>query len=122
MRRMPSPVATATTPHGTGSGSGSGPALGLADPALLLDLVELVEQVGDPDLAGSTDLDGGLDRGADLVGVDVAVVDAVAADDDDRVADAGPHLAERRHGLVGRLEQVHHLVAQLGHVLAGLRR
>ena len=54
--------------------------------------------------------------GADVVGVDVAVPDAVAADHHDRVADAGPHVLERRDGLVGRLEEVHDLVAQVGEV------
>ena len=52
MRRMPSPVATATTAVSTGSamlGAVVG-RLGLAHPALLLDLLE---QVGDPDVAGT---------------------------------------------------------------------
>ena len=38
----------------------------------------------------------GLDGRADVVGVDVAVPQAVAADDDDRVADPGPHVLEGR--------------------------
>ena len=70
---------------------------GVADPALLLDLLE---QVGHPDLAGAAAVQGGLDGVADVVGVDVAVPEAVAADDHDRVADAGPHVLERRDGRV----------------------
>ena len=55
--------------------------------------------------------------GADVVGVDVAVPDAVAADDHDRVADARPHVLERGDGLVRRLEEVHDLVAQVADVV-----
>ena len=51
----------------------------LDDPALLLELLDLLEQVGDPDLLGAAGVDGRLDGGADVVGVDVAVPDAVAA-------------------------------------------
>ena len=36
----------------------------------------------------------------------------------DGVADAGPHLLERRDGVVGGLEEVHDLVAQVGQALA----
>ena len=36
----------------------------------------------------------GFDRGADVVGVDVTVPEAVAADDDDRVADRAPRVLE----------------------------
>ncbi len=96
MRRMPSPVATATTPQGTGSGGGLGIGARPRGPSAPPRPSQLVEQVGDADLAGPADLDGGLDGGADLVGVDVAVVDAVATDDHDGVADAGPHLPEAR--------------------------
>ena len=85
---------------------------GLTDPALLFDLVE---QVGDPDVAGTPAVDGRLDGRADVVGVDVAVPQPVAADDDDRVADPGPHVLEGGDRLVGRLEEVHDLVAQVGH-------
>ena len=42
---------------------------------------------------GPTGVERRLDGGADVVGVDVAVPEAFAADDHDRVADAGPHLA-----------------------------
>ena len=82
----------------------------LANPGLLLDLVE---QVGDTDVAGPAGVEGGLDRGADVVGVDVAVPQAVASDDHDRVADAGPDVLEGRERVVGRLEEVHDLVAQV---------
>jgi hypothetical protein len=88
--------------------------LALADPPLLLDLFE---QVGDPDAAGPAAVERRLDGGADVVGVDVAVPHAVAADDHDGVADAGPHLLERPDGVVGRLEQVHDLVAEVADVV-----
>ena len=65
----------------------------LADPALL---DHLLGEVGDPDPARATHVEGRLDRGADVVGVDVAVVEAVAADDDDRVADPRPDVLEPR--------------------------
>jgi hypothetical protein len=48
--------------------------------------------------------------------VDVAVPDPVAAHDDDGVADAGPHVLEGRDGVVVRLQEVHHLVAEVGDV------
>ena len=67
--------------------------LGLAHPAFLFDLLH---EVGDADRVRAAGVDAGLDRGADVVRVHVAVPDAVAADDDDRVADRGPRLAERR--------------------------
>ena len=50
---------------------------------------------------------------ADVVGVDVAVPQPFAAHHDDGVAEPGPHLFERPHGVVGRLEEVHDLVAQV---------
>ena len=112
MRRMPSPGARPRprrTAPARGGGSPRRRCRRLPHPALLLDLLP---EVGDPDLAGPAGLEGGLDGGTDVVGVDVAVPQAVAADDDDRVAEPGPHLAERRDGLVGRLEEVHDLVAQ----------
>ena len=89
----------------------------LADPALLFDLLE---EVGDPDGAGPAGVERRLDGRADVIGVDVAVPQAVPADHHDRVAEAGPHLLERRDGLVGRLEQVHDLVAQAGQVGVGI--
>ena len=58
------------------------------------------------------DRDAGLDRGADVVGVHVAVPDAVAADHDDRVAERVPRVAERRDLGIGRVEEVHDLVAR----------
>ena len=118
MRRMPSPVHTATTAQRTGRRR-FGPDRRdgrLADPTLLFDLLP---QIGDPNLAGPARLDAGLDGGADVVGVDVAVPHPVAADHDDRVARPRPTRHGRRDGLVRRLEEVHDLVAQLGAVVAG---
>ena len=113
MRPTPSPTTTATTDvvgrlvrfgvglHGTA----------LAHPAFLDDLFG---EVGDADVAGPSGVERRFDGRADVVGVDVAVVEAVAADDDDGVADPGPDLAKGVHpGVVG-VEEVHHLVAQVG--------
>ncbi len=49
----------------------------------------------------------------DVVGVDVAVPQAFAAHHHDGVPDARPHLFEGPHGVVGGLEEVHDLVAQV---------
>ena len=55
---------------------------------------DLLEQVGDPDLLRpAAEVERHLDRGADVVGVDVAVPQPVAADDHDRVADRAPRRA-----------------------------
>src|SRR5690606_2629776 len=90
---------------------------GLPHPPLLLDLLH---EVGDADLPGAPAVDARLDGRPDVVGVDVAVPDAVAAHDDDRVADAGPHVLEPGDGLVRRLQQVHDLVAQVGDAVVRL--
>ena len=63
---------------------------------------------------GSAHVDATLDRSADVVAVDVAVKDAVAADDHDRIADLGPRGLEAGDRFVGRIEQEHDLVAQVG--------
>ena len=125
MRPMPSPETTATTlvvgggPVALDARARPGGAHALAHPALLLDL--LVE-VGDADPCGAPGVHARLDGRADVVGVDVAVPQPVAADDDDGVADAGPHLLEGLDGVVGRVEQVHHLVAQVADRHAPRRR
>ena len=114
IRLTPSPAQTATTAQLTGSsGASSWPPrrLRLAYPALLFDLVA---QVRHPDLAGPADLDGRLYGLAHVVGVDVAVVQAVAAHDDDGAPAALPHGAEGGHRLVRRLQEKHHLEAQFG--------
>ena len=59
---------------------------------------------------------------ADVVGVDVAVPHPVAPDDDDGVADAGPHVLEPFDGVVGRGEQVHDLVAEIADRVLRRRR
>ncbi len=64
-------------------------------------------------LRGPPGIERRLDRGADVVGVDVAVPQALAADDDDRVADAGPHVLEGGDRVVGRVEEVHDLVTEV---------
>ena len=71
---------------------------------------------------GRPDRDAGLDRGADVVGVHVAVPEAVAADDDDRVAEVAPRGLEAVDAVVGRLEEVHHLVAEVGDAASPPRR
>ena len=67
---------------------------------------DLLEQVGDADLERATiEVERGLDRRADVVGVDVAVPQPVAADDDDRVADLAPPLLERSIVASARLQR-----------------
>jgi hypothetical protein len=83
---------------------------GVTDPPLLFDLLV---QVGDPDVPGPAGVEGRFDGGADVVGMDVAVPQTLAADHHDRIADPGPDLLEGGHGGVGRVEEVHHLVAQV---------
>ena len=129
MRPMPSPETTATTlvvgggpvalaarPRARGSHA-------LAYPALLFDL--LVE-VGDPDPLRPPGVHAGLDGRTDVVRVDVAVPQPVPPDHHDGVADARPHLLEGLDGVVGRVQQVHHLVAQVADIVrrraARLRR
>jgi hypothetical protein len=116
----PSPLHTATTAVVTGGSPA--PArlgvvalqLGLAQGVLLGDLLE---QVGHPDLLRpATEVERDLDGGADVVGVDVAVPQAVAADDDDRVADRSPPLLEGLDARRRQVEEVHDLVALLAHV------
>ena len=82
----------------------------LPDPPLLVDLFE---QIGDPDVAGPAGVQGRLHGGADVVGVDVAVPEPVATHDHDRVTHAGPDVTEGGDGVVGRFEEVHHLIAEL---------
>ena len=68
---------------------------------------------------GRPGFDAGFDRATDVVGVDVAVPEPVATDDDDRVAERGPRLLERVDRRVLGFEQVHHLVPQRREVAAG---
>lgn len=122
MRPMPSPVATATTPvvGGGPGGTSAGPlpaALAPADPTFLF---HLFEQVGHPDVAGAPGVQRRFHRSPDVVGVDVAVPQPVPTDDHDGITQAGPDLLEGGHRLVGCLEQVHHLVAQIGNARTGL--
>ena len=71
---------------------------------------------------GRPGLDPGLHCRADVVGVHVAVPDAFAADDDDRVAERSPRVLEGRDRRVGRVEEVHHLVAQARNVVTAQMR
>ena len=90
----------------------------LADPPLFNDLFG---QVRHADLTRSSGVERGFHGGPDVVGVDVAVVEAVATDDDDGVTDARPHLSKGVHLVVLGVEEVHHLVAQVrDRGLAGL--
>ena len=82
----------------------------LAYPALLLDLLH---EVGDANLPGAAGVESGLNGRADVIGVDVAVPQAVAAHHDDGVADAGPHVLEGRDGLVVGFEHVHDFVTEV---------
>src|SRR2546430_684917 len=133
MRPMPVPVATATTAvAGTGqAGSSSGgPAAASrtqrssstwsrrsvtrmlrgrppAPPPPPAPLPDRAREAGPGMVGGSAGIHARLDRGADVVGVDVAVPQPLPTDDHDRVPDPRPDVLERRDRAVGRLEQVH---------------
>ncbi len=80
-------------------------------------LGDLLEQIGHADLLRTTvEIERDLDGGADVVGVDVTVPEAVTADHDDRVADLAPPVLERVDAIVDEVEEVHDLVALLAHV------
>ena len=118
MRRVPSPVQTATTAHPDRFELGLRFGLGarrLSYPPLLLDLLP---QVGHPDAPGAAGLDSRFDGRTDVVGVDVKIPQAVSADDHDRIAQSGAHLTKRRDGLIGRFQEVHDLIAQSGGIAA----
>ena len=124
---IPAPLLTATTAHVTagcsesGAGGGrSGDELGLAHGVLGGDLLE---QVGDPDLPGpAVEVEGDLDGGADVVGVDVTVPDPVPADHDDGVADRSPSLLEILDAVVAQIAEEHHLVARVAGGELGIGR
>ena len=59
---------------------------------------------------GTTDGDAGLHGSTNVVGVDVAVPNAVAAHHDDGVPEGRPGLLEALHGFVRGIQEVHHLV------------
>ena len=83
--RSPSPAATATIRR---------PARGRrAAPGRPVDLLG---EVGDPDPVRAAGDDPGLDRGTDVVDVDVDVPQALAADHDERVAERGQRLLAGR--------------------------
>ena len=127
MRPMPSPETTATTLV-VGGGPG---ALGARARARARPTLSRTQRSSSTCSSRSVTLmrcgppgvDAGLDGRADVVGVDVAVPEAVAADHDDGVADAGPHLLEGLDGVVRRAQEVHDLVAQVpDRVLLAARR
>ena len=66
----------------------------LADPCLFLTILDLLEEVRHPDLRRFADVDPRFDGGADVVGVHVAIPDAVATHDHDRVAQRAPRRLE----------------------------
>ena len=80
-------------------------------------LVDLLEQVGDTDLTRPTvEIEGDLDRRADVVRVHVTVPQAVTTDDHDRVTDRSPPLLEVVDAVIEQVEEVHDLVALLAHI------
>ena len=123
----PSPLQTATTAVVTG-GRPAPARVGTCWPAMRrlavgVLLGDLLEQVGHPDLLRATvEVERDLDRRADVVRVDVAVPEAVAADDDDRVADRTPALLERLDPVVDEIHEVHDLVPLLADVELARRR
>ena len=113
--RRPGPPATTTAPASSKSAARPGPGGDRDDPAARTArrarrprcrLGDLLGEVGDPDPVRPAGLDAGLDRRADVVDVHVDVPQALAADDDERVAEprrassrsAGIALVARRRG------------------------
>ena len=124
MRRMPSPVATATTAVGTGSCGGArlGSARrGLADPALLL---HLLEQVGDADLARAGRTSSAASMAAPMSSVWMWQFQMPSPPTTTIESPMPAHTSLNAGiGLVGRLEEVHDLVAQVADaVVVGRRR
>ena len=115
MRRIPSPVATATTEDRRRFLDAQRCPRELACPPYPRLLFYLVAQVGDSDVARAAHVEGGLDRRPDIVGVDMAVPKPFTADDDYRVTDASPDRLEGPERVVGRLKEVHDLIAQPVH-------
>ena len=77
----------------------------------------LLEEIGHADLARTaTEEERRLDGRTDVVRVDVAVVEALSTDHDDRVADRSPRGLEVVGPRVVEVEKEHHLVAQFAHV------
>ena len=85
-------------------------------------MLEFFEQVGDPDLVRATNGDAGFDAAADVVAVDMAVPNAVAANDHDRVADLGPCRAELVDAVIVCVEEEHDLVPEVGDALLAVVR
>ncbi len=100
----------AEQPGETGSGGhGHDPASGPCGQAAGGGL-DLLGEVRDPDPVGAAGGDPGLDRGADVVDVDVDVPQTFPTHDDQRVAERGEVALELLDGVVVGVEQVHHLV------------
>jgi hypothetical protein len=77
--------------------------------------------VGDGDAVRASGGQPCLDRGADVIGVDVDVPQPVAADHDERVAEPVEGRPQRRHPVVVGLQQIHDLVRRpaLDEIVAG---
>ena len=73
----------------------------------------MLTEVGHANVARTSRVNRCLDGGADVVSVDVTVVEPVTADDHDRIADARPDLAKSVHRRVVGVEQVHDFVTKL---------
>ena len=74
---------------------------------------DLVSEVGHPHPVGTAGVDPRLDRGADVVDVDVDVPEVGPADDEQRVAEPVERRRERGHALlVAVAQQVHDLVCR----------
>ena len=98
--RLPGPPTTTVAPASSKSFSSPGPAATATTwrPARVVvrraraPSGDLLGEVGDPDPVRAPGRDAGLDRRADVVDVHVDVPEAVAADHDERVAQAGQRL------------------------------
>ena len=79
--------------------------------------VDLFKQIGDPNLFRSpAKVERNLDGRTDVIGVDVAVPDAVTAHHDDRIAQLSPSSLEVLDPRINKVEEIHHLVALIGYI------
>ena len=116
MRPMPSPVTTATTVGHAGPAPAAQPDRSAAPSRTQRSSSTCSARSVTRMSRGRPASSAGLDGRPDVVGVDVAVPQALPPDDDDRVADARPHLLKVGDGVGRGLEQVHDLEAQVAHV------
>jgi large subunit ribosomal protein L28 len=109
-------------PGQTGAGGHRDDAAAGARPGPARRRRDLLGEVRDPDPVGTTRGDAGLDRGTHVVDVDVDVPQPLSPDHDEGVAERRQGLAQRGHGVVVGIEEVHHLVRRATFVQVGHAR